>query len=237
MTVLDAIRGGLVISCQPLPDDPDDPMRDPYVQARVAAGAVRGGAVGIRANGTADIAAIRKLVDVPVIGLVKDGTSGVMITPTAQHAVAAARAGAHIVAVDATDRPRPDGRTFADTVRAVHDETDALVLADVSTVDEGRAAVDAGADAVATTLSGYTAAGPPPDGPDLDLVARLAALLPVPVIAEGRYRDAEQIGRALAAGAYAVVAGNAVTSPLWITRRLVSALASEPTPGGEPRNG
>lgn len=222
-TLLDRLRGGLVVSCQPLPDEPDDPMRDPYVQARVAAAAVRGGAVAIRANGTADIAAIRATVDVPVIGLIKDGAAGVYITPTAAHALEVAAAGADIVAVDATDRPRPDGRAFADTVRAVHARTNALVLADVSTVEEGVAAAAAGADAVATTLSGYTPASPPTEGPDLALVARLAALLPVPVIAEGRYRTTEQIERAFAAGAHAVVMGNAITSPLWLTRRFAAA--------------
>ncbi|MGS2616419.1 N-acetylmannosamine-6-phosphate 2-epimerase [Micromonospora sp. LZ34] len=221
MTILDDLAGGLVVSCQPLPDEPDDPMRDAYVQARVAAAAVRGGAVAIRANGPADVAAIRAAVDVPLIGLYKHGAAGVVITPTAAHAVEVARAGAQIVAIDATDRPRPDGRRFADTVRAVRERTDALVLADISTPAEGVAAVEAGADAVATTLSGYTPASPPTDGPDLDLVARLAALLPVPVIAEGRYRTTEQIGRAFEAGAHAVVMGNAVTSPLWLTRRLV----------------
>lgn len=222
-TVLDRLRGGLVVSCQPLPDEPDDPMRDPYVQARVAAAAVRGGAVAIRANGTADVAAIRAAVDVPVIGLIKDGTAGVYITPTAAHALRVAAAGADIVAVDATDRPRPDGRAFADTVRAVHKGTRALVLADVSTVEEGVAAVEAGADAVATTLSGYTPTSPATEGPDLELVARLAALLPVPVIAEGRYRTTGQIEQAFAAGAHAVVMGNAITSPLWITRRFAAA--------------
>lgn len=223
MSVLDDLAGGLVISCQPLPDDPDDPMRDPYVQARVAAAAVRGGAVAIRANGPADVAAIRAAVGVPVIGLYKHGSAGVMITPTAGYAVEVALAGAQIIAVDATDRPRPDGRSFADTVRAVRARTDALVLADVSTVAEGVAAVRNGADAVATTLSGYTPASPPTDGPDLMLVARLAELLAVPVIAEGRYRSTAQISRAFEVGAHSVVMGNAVTSPLWITRRLVPA--------------
>lgn len=227
MSVFDELAGGLVVSCQPVLDDPDDPMRDPYVQARVAAAVVRGGAVAVRANGTADVRAIRAAVDVPVIGLHKQGVEGVFITPTAAHALDVAAAGAHIVAVDATDRPRPDGRSFADTVRAVHERSDALVLADVSTVEEGVAAVRAGADAVATTLSGYTPASPPTDGPDLTLVARLADLLPVPVIAEGRYRSAEQIGQAFAAGAHSVVMGNAVTSPLWLTRRLAPA-----TPAG-----
>ncbi|WP_089155497.1 N-acetylmannosamine-6-phosphate 2-epimerase [Micromonospora sp. NBS 11-29] len=223
MSLLDDLAGGLVVSCQPLPDEPDDPMRDPYVQARVAAAAVRGGAVAVRINGPDDVRAVRAAVDVPVIGLYKHGSADVFITPTADHALEVARAGAHMIAVDATDRPRPDGRGFADTVRAIRERTDALVLADVSTVAEGVAAVAAGADAVATTLSGYTAASPPGDGPDLGLVTRLAALLPVPVLAEGRYRTTEQIGRAFAAGAHAVVTGNAVTSPLWITRRLVPA--------------
>ncbi|MFU8875643.1 N-acetylmannosamine-6-phosphate 2-epimerase [Micromonospora sp. SL4-19] len=223
MSVLDDLGGGLVVSCQPLPDEPDDPMRDPYVQARVASAAVRGGAVGVRVNGPDDVRAVRAAVGVPVIGLYKHGTAGVFITPTAAHALEVARAGADIVAIDATDRPRTDGRTFADTVRAIHEDTDALVLADVSTAAEGVAAVEAGADAVATTLSGYTQASPQTDGPDLALVAQLVAQLPVPVIAEGRYRTTAQIRRAFEAGAHAVVMGNAVTSPLWITRRLVPA--------------
>ncbi|TDC40103.1 putative N-acetylmannosamine-6-phosphate 2-epimerase [Micromonospora sp. 15K316] len=227
MTVLDDLAGGLVVSCQPLPDDPDDPMRDPYVQARVAAAVVRGGAVAVRANGPAHVRAILAAVDVPVIGLYKHGTADVFITPTAAHAVEVALAGAQIVAVDATDRPRPDGRGFADTVRALRDRTDALVLADVSTLAEGVAAVEAGADAIATTLSGYTAASAHAERPDLALVAELTAGVPVPVFAEGRYRDAEQVGRAFAAGAHAVVVGNALTSPLWLTRHLVSALGQE----------
>ncbi|MEV5693368.1 N-acetylmannosamine-6-phosphate 2-epimerase [Micromonospora globbae] len=234
MSVLDDLAGGLVVSCQPLPDDPGDPMRDAYVQARVAAAVVRGGAVGVRVNSPAHVRAVCAAVDVPVIGLYKHGDADVFITPTAGHAVEVALAGAPIVAVDATDRPRPDGRTFADTVRALRDRTAALVLADVSTVEEGVAAVAAGADAVATTLSGYTAANPHADGPDVALVGRLAAAVPVPVFAEGRYRTAEQIDAAFAAGAHAVVVGNAVTSPLWITRRLVASLRGT-TGAGAPQ--
>ncbi|PSL00411.1 N-acylglucosamine-6-phosphate 2-epimerase [Haloactinopolyspora alba] len=227
MSPIDQLRGGVVISCQPLPDEPDDPMRDPYVQARVAASAVLGGAAGLRINGADDIRAVGELCDVPVIGLIKHGPGPVAITPTAEHAVAAAAAGAAIVAVDATARPRPDGQEFADTVRTVHETTSALVLADVSTFDEGVAAVDAGADAVATTLAGYTADTTGRDGPDLDLLAALVARVPVPVIAEGRYRTSDDVTRALDAGAHAVVVGNAITSPLWLTRRLIGGV----TPG------
>jgi N-acylglucosamine-6-phosphate 2-epimerase len=238
MNALDRIRGGVVISCQPLPDVPDDPMRDPYVQARVAASALMGGAVGVRVNGTDDIAAVRDLVpSAPVIGLVKAGSAAVFITPTAAHALAAAAVGADIVAVDATDRPRPDGTRFADTVAALHAHTDALVLADIATLSQGVAAVEAGADAVATTLAGYTSGAATDDQPDVGLVEDLTAHLAVPVVAEGRYRTADDVARAFHHGAHAVVVGNAVTSPLWLTRRLTAGRQACPRHGPATRSG
>jgi N-acylglucosamine-6-phosphate 2-epimerase len=102
-------------------------------------------------------------------------------------------------------------------------DTDLPVLADVSSVPEALAAQDAGADLIATTLSGYTGDAPATASPDLDLVARLAPLLRVPLIAEGRIATPEQAARALELGAYAVVVGHAVTRPEWITRRFVAA--------------
>jgi N-acylglucosamine-6-phosphate 2-epimerase len=218
---LAAIRGGLVVSCQA---PPGDPLRDPEVLARMAASVVRAGAVAVRLNGVEVICRARALVTTPVIGLWKDGDEGVYITPTARHAVAVARAGADIVAVDGTDRPRPDGLTIAATIAAVHEQTGSLVLADVSTVDEGLAAVEAGADAVATTLSGYTGPGAPPAGPDLELAADLAGKLCVPVIAEGRIHSPEQARAALDAGVWAVVVGTAITSPAWLTGQYQDAL-------------
>lgn len=218
---LAAIRGGLVVSCQA---PPGDPLRDPRALALVAASVVRAGAVGVRLNGIEDVRAARALVQVPVIGLWKDGESGVYITPTARHALAVAAAGADIVAIDATARPRPDGRDVAATVAAVHAQSNALVLADVSTVDEGLAAVDAGADAVATTLSGYTGRGAPPVGPDLELAAALASKLTVPVVAEGRIHSPAQARAALEAGVWAVVVGTAITSPAWLTGEYLAAL-------------
>jgi N-acylglucosamine-6-phosphate 2-epimerase len=226
---VDRIRGGLVVSCQPLPDEPDDPMRDPYVQARVASAAVMGGAVGIRCNSPADVAAIRSAVSVPVIGLWKDGSGPVSITPKPRHAIDLVTAGADIVAVDATDRPRP--APFAEVAAAVH-AADALVLADIATERDAAAAVDDGADLVATTLSGYTAASKHLDGPDLRLLERLAGRLTVPVIAEGRYRTTDDVTRAFAAGAHAVVVGNSISSPLYLTRRMVHA-----TPRGTDLHG
>lgn len=219
--VVDAIRGRLVVSCQAYPGEP---MRHPDTMRRVAESAVRGGAAGIRAQGLDDITAIREAVDLPLIGLWKDGDADVFITPTLEHALAVARAGAHVVALDGTDRPRPDGRTLAATITAVHEETDALVMADCSTFEEGIAAAAAGADLVGTTLAGYTPYTPKGDGPDLDLVARLAAALEVPVVAEGRVHTPAQAARALTAGAWSVVVGTAITHPTTITSWFAEAV-------------
>lgn len=220
--LIERLRHRLVVSCQAYPGEP---MRDPDTMRRVALAAARGGAAGIRAQGPADIAAIRDAVDLPLIGLWKDGDDDVFITPTLEHALAVARAGAHVVALDATARPRPDGLTLAETVAAVHERTGALVMADCSTFDEGVAAAEAGADLVGTTLAGYTAYTTKGDGPDLDLVARLARAVDVPVVAEGRVHTPAQAAEALRAGAWAVVVGTAITHPTTITGWFASAVA------------
>ncbi|WP_433553391.1 N-acetylmannosamine-6-phosphate 2-epimerase [Micromonospora zamorensis] len=216
------LRHRLVVSCQAYPGEP---MRTPDTMRRVALAAAQGGAAGIRAQGVADIAAIREAVDLPLIGLWKDGDDDVFITPTLEHALAVARAGAHVVALDGTARPRPDGRTLGDTIAAVHELTGALVMADCSTLGEGIAAAAAGADLVGTTLSGYTAYTSKQPGPDLDLVAQLATAIDVPVIAEGRIHTPAQAAQALRAGAWAVVVGTAITHPSTITGWFASAMA------------
>lgn len=213
--VLQAIRGRLIVSCQAYPGEP---MNTPATMRAVALAVVDGGAAGVRVQGIQDIVAIRAAVGLPLIGLWKDGHDGVFITPTLDHALAVAEAGADIVALDGTQRPRPDGRTLAETVAAVHDRTGKLVMADCSTYDEGLAAADAGADVVGTTLSGYTPYTTKGDGPDLDLVARLAETLDRPVLAEGRIHTPDQAAQAVAAGAWSVVVGTAITHPTTITR-------------------
>ncbi|MGC4897541.1 N-acetylmannosamine-6-phosphate 2-epimerase [Micromonospora sp. DT31] len=219
--LIDSLRHRLVVSCQAYPGEP---MRDPDTMRRVAMSAARGGAAGIRAQGLADIMAIRDAVALPLIGLWKDGDDDVFITPTLEHALAVARAGAHVVALDGTSRPRPDGRTLAETIAAVHEQTGALVMADCSTLAEGVAAAGAGADVVGTTLAGYTAYTSKSDGPDLDLVARLADAVDVPVVAEGRIHTPAQAAQALRAGAWTVVVGTAITHPTTITGWFTSAL-------------
>lgn len=220
LDALEPLRAGLVVSCQAYPGEP---MRRPEVMTAVAQAAVIGGAAGIRAQGLADLAAIHAAVDVPLIGLVKVGDTGVFITPTVADAVAVARTGAEVVALDGTRRPRPDGRPLRDSVAAIH-AAGALVMADCGCLDDALAAVAAGADCVGTTLAGYTGDRPKTEGPDLELLAALVAAVEVPVIAEGRVRTPADARACLDTGAFAVVVGTAITHPSSITANFVAAL-------------
>jgi N-acylglucosamine-6-phosphate 2-epimerase len=94
-----------------------------------------------------------------MIGLWKQQVAGyeVYITPQFHHAAAIARAGADIIAIDATLRNRPDGETVATLIERIHAELGKPVMADVDTMDAAIAAEAAGADLVSTTLYGYTA--------------------------------------------------------------------------------
>lgn len=221
MTAWQTIRGGLVVSCQAYPGEP---LRSTEAMTAMALSARDGGAAGIRAQGPDDIAAIRAAVPLPLIGLWKDGGDDVFITPTLKHARVVVEAGADIVAVDGTRRPRPDGRTLREVVDGIH-EAGASVLADCGSLADGLAAVGAGADAVATSLAGYTGERDKADGPDIELIEQLAARLDVPVLAEGRIGTPEQARAVLEAGAWAVVVGTAITHPTTLTRRFVAALS------------
>lgn len=219
--LVSALKGNLIVSVQSYPGEA---MRDTAVMTAVARAASEAGPAALRVQGLADCTAIKAAVDLPLIGLWKDGKDGVVITPTLDHAIAVARTGVDVIALDATRRPRPDGRTFAEIVAVLRRHTDALVMADCSTLEEGLAAAAAGADLIGTTLAGYTHYSPKTAGPDLELVSALAAAVDVPVIAEGRIRTPSDAAAALAAGAHAVVVGTAITHPTTITSWFVDAL-------------
>jgi N-acylglucosamine-6-phosphate 2-epimerase len=218
---VEQVNGGLIVSCQALPNEP---LHGADIMARMALAAWLGGAVGIRANGADDIRAIRAVVALPIIGIYKDGDEGVYITPTFRHAQVVAEAGADVVALDATQRARPDGSTLTEIIATIHTQLGTLVMADISTLDEALAAEAAGADLVASTLSGYTPYSPKLDGPDFDLIRATSARLHVPIIAEGRVLTPEDARNALACGATGVVVGGAITRPQQITARFVECL-------------
>jgi N-acylglucosamine-6-phosphate 2-epimerase len=228
-----AIPRGIIVSCQ---GPPGTPLDDPHVMAAMALAAEQAGAVAIRAQGVADIRRIRDVVRVPIIGLIKRELDGERrITLSLREALMAAEAGADIIAVDLTARPREDGLTPGEHMHRLAAELGRPVLADVSTLEEGVAAAAAGAACVGSTLSGYTRHSPHLEGPDLRLVADLVASVDVPVIAEGRYRTPEQAADAFSMGAHAVVVGTAITNTLQVTRWFVEAgpvRSAESNPGG-----
>lgn len=213
--------GSIIVSCQA---GAGNPLHGPDMMAMMARAAVAGGGVAIRANGPRDVAAIRAAVDVPILGINKLGDpAGVFITPDVAAAEAVVAAGADAVALDGTLRPRPDGRALADHIAEIHERLGVAVMADCDTLAAGVAAREAGADIVASTLSGYTGGGPAPDGPDLELLAALSGELDCPVIAEGRFWTADDVRAGFERGAHAIVVGTAITNPMAITKRFVEA--------------
>ncbi len=213
--IIDAMAGRLVVSCQAYPGEP---MRDPRTIAQMAQACVTGGAAAIRVQGLEDIRATAPAIDVPVIGLVKEGAEGVYITPTLELAIACAEAGAKIVAIDATARPRPDGLTFAEVVSGLKDQyPDVLVMADCGSVDDCVRAEKDGADIIGTTLGGYTGDREKTVGPDFEFAEQAIKACSKPVVVEGRVHTLEHAVAVMRLGAHAVCVGTAITHPSTIT--------------------
>lgn len=211
------LRHSLIVSCQPVPGGPTD---TPDFVAGFARAAVAAGARAVRIESVRYVAAVRRAVDVPIIGIVKRDLddSPVRITPYRADISALAEAGADIIAFDATDRPRPEAvAALAEAVR----REGKLAMADCSSLDEAKAALALGADFVSTTLSGYVG-GPVPDAPDIALIAAMRDLTPY-VIAEGRLKVPADVAAAAEAGAFAVVVGSAITRTEHVTEWFLKA--------------
>ena len=220
--MLEQIKGGLIVSCQALPDEP---LHSSFIMGRMALAAQMGGAVGIRAQGMADILEIKKQVHLPVIGIVKRecADSTVYITPTKREVEELLQTGCEMIALDATKRPRPNGEALADLIHTIKAHN-VQVMADCSTYEEAIEAALLGADCVSTTLCGYTPYSELHDGPDYALLACLVADLQIPVIAEGKINTPEELREVFKQGCYAAVVGGAITRPRDITARFVQAL-------------
>ena len=220
--LIQKLRGGLIVSCQARPDSP---FYGPSFMAAFARAAEMAGAVGLRVNGERDTRAVRAASSLPIIGINKQRTVEwpVYITPSLEAAREVIGAGAEIVAIDATHRPREGNQSPEDLIAQIKNQLGVPVMADIDSLEEGVAAAEAGADLVATTMAGYTEARAATQGPDLTLVRDLAGRISVPVICEGRVRAPKDVRAALGAGAYAVVVGTAITNPVAITLAFVRA--------------
>ena len=221
MTLLDRLRGGLIVSVQARAASALD---DPHVLAAMARAAEDNGAVGVRIQGVRNLEAVRKRVSVPIVGIIKRDYEGFepYITPTLREVREVLQTGAEIVAFDATSRLHPEAHDAATLVAAIHDGG-ALAMADCALPDDGVCAQAAGADIVATTLCGYTKETQGTPLPALELV-RAFAQLGCFVICEGGIHAPQSGADALAAGADAVVVGTAITNAEWLVRQYAGAL-------------
>lgn len=224
--ILHSIHHELIVSCQALPDEP---LHSPYIMARMAYAAMLGGAKGIRANSIEDIKEIKRTVNLPIIGIIKHvySKSEVFITPTQKEIDLLYREGVDIIAIDATNRLRPDGKVISEVFPAIRKQySDQLFMADCSTYEEGKQAYELGFDCLGTTLSGYTEYTQGTVLPDKLLIEKLVRDFPMPVIAEGGIWTPEELKCVFELGAYSAVVGTAITRPMDITKRFVEAMKS-----------
>lgn len=223
--ILNQLSSGLIVSCQALPEEP---LHSSFIMGRMAKAAHEGGAIGIRANGYDDIVEIKKVVDLPVIGIVKRDydDSAVYITPTIKEVKELLSANVDIIALDATISTRPNNTTLEELMTEIKElDTNVLLMADCSTVEEAKRAVDLGFDIISSTLVGYTE-----QSKDLDLTADGYAALKEMIeythangkyfIAEGNMDTEDKIKNAFRLGVDSIVIGSMITRPQLITKRF-----------------
>lgn len=223
--VLEKIKGGLIVSCQALKDEP---LYGSEIMAKMAFAAKEGGAVAIRANTPSDIKAIKKVVNLPVIGLHKVvyKDSEVYITPTEKEIIELIAVEPDIIAIDATDRIRPGGEKLDSLFKRVRKKyPDKIFMADCSCYEDGVHAEKLGFDIVGTTMRGYTETTKKISIPDYDMIYKMTTNLTIPVIAEGGIWETAQLQRVFQEGAFAAVIGTAITRPRDITKHFVQVIS------------
>lgn len=224
--MLEYIKKGLVVSCQA---QKNEPLHSSFIMSKMALAAKQGGAVGIRAESKPDIIAIKKEVDLPVVGIVKRDypNSEVFITATKQEVDELIESGCEMIAMDATQRERPNGEKLADLVSYVKKYHPKIqLMADISSLEDALEAVRLGFDCVSTTLYGYTneTKGCKLYENDFEFIKIILKNVSIPVIAEGNIITPEMAGMVLDLGAYSVVVGGAITRPQQITSRFVEEI-------------
>lgn len=191
------LQSSLVISCQA---PSNSPLHNPDIIANIALACVNQGAKGLRIDSPNHIKAVRKLLpDIPIIGLWKQMglDSDVYITPRLEDAIAVAEAGADIIAIDATQRKRPNGETLEEIISHIQQNLHKLVMADIDTKENAIIARDLGVDFIGTTLYGYTQDTRQFTPPNFDLIEELVREINTPIICEGELKPQKKLKKLL----------------------------------------
>lgn len=216
---------GLIVSCQALPEEP---LHSSFIMSKMALAAYQGGAVGIRANSIEDIVAIRKEINLPVIGIVKrDYTnSSVFITATSKEVNELIESGCEVIALDATKQKRPK-ESLEELVKYIREKAPGIeIMADISTIEEAIYADQLGFDYIGTTLRGYTSytKGHILYENDFEFLKEVLNQVNTKVIAEGNVITPDMYKKVNELGVHCTVVGGAITRPKQITERFVEAV-------------
>lgn len=210
------MKRGLIVSCQALENEP---LHSSFIMGRMAIAAQMGGAVGIRANGVEDILEIKKVVDLPIIGIIKKDYQDLIsyITPTEKELEALIATNIDVIALDATINADLE---LLKSLKIKYPNQ--KFMADISTVEEGIRAEKLGFDYIGTTLVGYTEQSKSLN--NFDVLKELIFKCKTPIIAEGNFDTPEKAKLAMELGSYAVVVGGAITRPQLITKKFADEL-------------
>ena len=225
--ILEKLRGGVIISCQALPGEPMYSEKG-GVMPLFAKAAKEAGAVGIRANSVRDIVEIQEVVDLPIIGIIKQDYEGAdaFITPTMAEVDALIETGVEIIALDATVSSRPKGESLEAFVKTIKESyPQQLLMADCSTLEEMITAEKLGFDFIGTTLVGYTEQSKhlAINANDFEIIRQAREKIKAPIIAEGNISTPEKVKRVFELGVDSVVVGSAITRPLVIAKPFIEA--------------
>nr|WP_283272977.1 N-acetylmannosamine-6-phosphate 2-epimerase [Spiroplasma sp. SV19] len=202
-------------------------LNDSYIMQKIALACVMGGAEVLRLSQKNHIMAVQKVLNVPIIGLIKQHykNSEVFITPTREEIDVLLNLNVDVIALDATLRIRPydNLETLVSYIR--EKAPTKLILADCSNIEDIKNADRLGFDLVATTLRGYTNETTKLSNLEnnyefiksLDDVLEKAVL----IVEGGIWTPEEAYDLLHFNHVHAVVVGSAITRPQLITERFI----------------
>lgn len=218
-------KGKLIVSCQALSNEP---LYSSFIMGRMAYAAKLGGASAIRANSVVDIKEIKKTTNLPIIGIIKEDydDSPVFITPTRKEIDDLIKEKVDVIAMDATDRIRPNGKNLEDFFIEIRkDYPNQIFMADCSNIEEAIFAEKIGFDIVSTTLCGYTQYTEGTKLPNYKLINDMIEKINTTIIVEGGIWEREDFVKIMNMDKiHSVVIGGAITRPMEITQYYLDGL-------------